>query len=158
MCFAPVLSMAEAPSHPHNVHRGTFVEVAGITQPGPAPRFGRTPGEIRRPPAHAGQHTDEVLTEVRVPAVPGAGWAFEKFNRRAQDWAIVGVAATIPARDSPLHHAASRSCSVAWTMKSDRSSSASRASSPSRSLRPVSMVRLPFGSSPCSRGSRTSRR
>ncbi len=38
---------------------------------------------------------DEVLTEVRVPAVPGAGWAFEKFNRRAQDWAIVGVAAVL---------------------------------------------------------------
>jgi aerobic carbon-monoxide dehydrogenase medium subunit len=36
---------------------------------------------------------DEVLTEIRVPAVPGVGWAFEKFNRRAQDWAIVGVAA-----------------------------------------------------------------
>jgi carbon-monoxide dehydrogenase medium subunit len=38
---------------------------------------------------------DEVLTEIRVPAVPGVGWAFEKFNRRAQDWAIVGVAATL---------------------------------------------------------------
>lgn len=38
---------------------------------------------------------DEVLTEIRVPAVPGAGWAFEKFNRRAQDWAIVGVAAVL---------------------------------------------------------------
>ena len=62
VCFAPVLSMAEAPQHPHNVQRGTFVEVAGITQPGPAPRFSRTPGEIRRPPAHAGQHTDEVLS------------------------------------------------------------------------------------------------
>lgn len=39
--------------------------------------------------------TDEVLTEIRVPAVPGVGWAFEKFNRRAQDWAIVGVAAVL---------------------------------------------------------------
>jgi aerobic carbon-monoxide dehydrogenase medium subunit len=38
---------------------------------------------------------DEVLTEIRVPAVPGTGWAFEKFNRRAQDWAIVGVAAVL---------------------------------------------------------------
>ena len=63
VCFAPVLSMAEAPRHPHNVHRGTFLEVAGITQPGPSPRFSRTPGAIRTPPAHAGQHTDEVLTE-----------------------------------------------------------------------------------------------
>jgi aerobic carbon-monoxide dehydrogenase medium subunit len=38
---------------------------------------------------------DEVLTEIRVPAVPGVGWAFEKFNRRSQDWAIVGVAAAL---------------------------------------------------------------
>jgi aerobic carbon-monoxide dehydrogenase medium subunit len=38
---------------------------------------------------------DEMLTEVRVPAVPGVGWAFEKFNRRAQDWAIVGVTAVM---------------------------------------------------------------
>ncbi len=68
VCFAPVLTMAEAPEHPHNVHRGTFVDVAGITQPGPAPRFSRTPGEVRRPPAHAGQHTDEVLTEAGVDA------------------------------------------------------------------------------------------
>ena len=38
---------------------------------------------------------DEVLTEIRVPAVPGVGWGFEKFNRRAQDYAIVGVAAVL---------------------------------------------------------------
>jgi alpha-methylacyl-CoA racemase len=63
VCFAPVLSIPEATEHPHNVARGTFVEVAGITQPGPAPRFGRTPGQVRRPPAHAGQHTDEVLAD-----------------------------------------------------------------------------------------------
>ncbi len=68
VCFAPVLSMAEAPNHPHNVARGTFVEVAGLVQPGPAPRFSRTPGEIQRPPAHAGQHTDEVLTDWGVAA------------------------------------------------------------------------------------------
>ena len=68
VCFAPVLSMAEAPEHPHNVHRGTFVEVEGITQPAPAPRFSRTPGEIQRPPAFPGQHTDEALTEWGVPA------------------------------------------------------------------------------------------
>jgi aerobic carbon-monoxide dehydrogenase medium subunit len=42
---------------------------------------------------------DEVLTEIRVPAVPGVGWAFEKFNRRAQDWAIVGVAAVLTNSD-----------------------------------------------------------
>ncbi len=63
-CFAPVLSLAEAPEHPHNRERGTFVEVAGAVQPGPAPRFSRTPGAIRRPPPHAGQHTDEILAEL----------------------------------------------------------------------------------------------
>jgi alpha-methylacyl-CoA racemase len=62
VCFAPVLTMGEATEHPHNVHRRTFVEVAGVTQPGPSPRFSRTPGEISRPPSHPGQHTDEVLT------------------------------------------------------------------------------------------------
>jgi alpha-methylacyl-CoA racemase len=62
-CFAPVLSMAEAPSHPHNVHRGTFTDVAGVSQAAPAPRFSRTPGAIRRPPPHPGQHTDEALAE-----------------------------------------------------------------------------------------------
>ena len=63
ICFAPVLTMDEATRHPHNVERGTFVEVAGITQPAPAPRFDRTPAEIQRPPAHTGQHTDEILSE-----------------------------------------------------------------------------------------------
>jgi len=55
--------MAEAPSHPHNRHRGTFVDVAGVDQPAPAPRFSRTPGAIAMPPPHAGQHTVEVLTD-----------------------------------------------------------------------------------------------
>lgn len=60
-CFAPVLSMAEAPHHPHNVARGTFVEIDGVVQPAPAPRFSRTPGAIQRPPARAGEHTAEGL-------------------------------------------------------------------------------------------------
>jgi alpha-methylacyl-CoA racemase len=62
VCFAPVLSIPEAVGHPHNVERGTFVDVAGIPQPAPAPRFSRTGPEISSPPPHAGQHTDEVLT------------------------------------------------------------------------------------------------
>jgi alpha-methylacyl-CoA racemase len=62
VCFAPVLSMAEAHAHPHNQHRQTFVDVAGIVQPAPAPRFSRTPAEISRPPSHPGQHTDEALS------------------------------------------------------------------------------------------------
>lgn len=68
VCFAPVLAMDEAPSHPHIAERGTFTEVAGLVQPAPAPRFERTPGAISRPPAHAGQHTDEVLAEKGLSA------------------------------------------------------------------------------------------
>jgi len=68
VCFAPVLSMSEAPEHPHNKQRETFVEVAGIVQPAPAPRFSRTPGAIVRPPAHAGQHTDEALADWGISA------------------------------------------------------------------------------------------
>ena len=63
VCFAPVLSIAEAPKHPHNVHRKTFREVAGVVQPSPAPRFSRTEPAIQGPPAHPGQHTAGVLTD-----------------------------------------------------------------------------------------------
>ena len=63
VCFAPVLSMQEAPSHPHNQQRGTFVEVDGVVQPAPAPRFSRTPSAIQRPPAVPGEHTDEALRD-----------------------------------------------------------------------------------------------
>jgi alpha-methylacyl-CoA racemase len=68
VCFAPVLTMAEAPEHPHIAQRATFTEVAGLTQPAPAPRFSRTPGSIERPPPHAGQHTDEVLADFGIDA------------------------------------------------------------------------------------------
>jgi alpha-methylacyl-CoA racemase len=54
-CFAPVLSMSEAPRHPHNAARGTFVTVDGIEQPAPAPRFSRTPGAVRQGPARPGE-------------------------------------------------------------------------------------------------------
>ncbi|MDA8060995.1 MAG: CaiB/BaiF CoA-transferase family protein [Actinomycetota bacterium] len=63
-CFAPVLELEEAPDHPHNAARGTFVEVAGVVQPAPAPRFGRTPAALPRPPARPGEHTDDLLTEL----------------------------------------------------------------------------------------------
>jgi len=68
VCFAPVLSLAEAPEHPHMKARNTFVEVEGVRQPGPAPRFSRTPGVIERPPAHAGEHTDEALADWGFPS------------------------------------------------------------------------------------------
>jgi alpha-methylacyl-CoA racemase len=60
-CFAPVLSLEEAPAHRHNMARGTFLESYGIIQPAPTPRFSRTKAEIQGPPARPGQHTDEVL-------------------------------------------------------------------------------------------------
>jgi alpha-methylacyl-CoA racemase len=63
VCFAPVLDMAEAPKHPHNVARATFVEVDGVTQPAPAPRFSRTPAELETPPSSPGQDGAEVLTD-----------------------------------------------------------------------------------------------
>ena len=55
-CFTPVLSMSEAAEHPHNVARGTFVEINGNLTPAPAPRFSRTPG-LARPPVHVGTST-----------------------------------------------------------------------------------------------------
>ena len=63
VCFAPVLTMSEAAAHPHNVARGTFVEVAGAPQPAPAPRFSRTRAVIDSPPAHPGQHSRAVLAD-----------------------------------------------------------------------------------------------
>ncbi len=62
-CVAPVLSLAEAPEHPHNRLRATFAEVGGVVQPAPAPRFLGTPGAIRRPPPNPGQHADEALSD-----------------------------------------------------------------------------------------------
>ena len=63
-CLAPVLPMREVPAHPHIAARRTVVEVDGVPQPGPAPRFSATPAALGRPPAAAGEHTDEVLTEL----------------------------------------------------------------------------------------------
>ncbi|KQS54587.1 carnitine dehydratase [Geodermatophilus sp. Leaf369] len=63
-CFAPVLSMAEAPSHPHAVARDAFVTVDGVVQPAPAPRFSRTPAAVDRGTARVGEHTAEVLAEL----------------------------------------------------------------------------------------------
>ncbi|MEH1017553.1 CaiB/BaiF CoA-transferase family protein [Micromonospora sp. CPCC 206060] len=67
-CVAPVLDWREAPDHPHLAARGVFVEHVGVRQPAPAPRFSRTPGAIRRPPPHPGEHTDEILAELGLGA------------------------------------------------------------------------------------------
>jgi alpha-methylacyl-CoA racemase len=69
VCYAPVLRMGEAAQHPHNVARNTFIEVAGVTQPAPAPRYSRTTTNLPTAPAHAGQHTRAVLGDWGVDAV-----------------------------------------------------------------------------------------
>ena len=63
VCFAPVLRMSEAPVHPHNQARGSFVRIDDVVQPGPAPRFDKTPSGVTMPCAYAGQHSSEVLAD-----------------------------------------------------------------------------------------------
>lgn len=79
-CFAPVLSMVEAPEHPHNQARGSFVEIDGLVQPGPAPRFSRsqtdTPSAARRP----GADTRQLLAEL--------GYSSETIERLAEQKTI----------------------------------------------------------------------
>jgi alpha-methylacyl-CoA racemase len=63
VCFAPVLSMKEAPLHPHNRARGSFIEVAGVMQAAPAPRFSRTEAATPRAAQPAGSDTEAVLRD-----------------------------------------------------------------------------------------------
>ena len=64
-CVAPVLSMAEAPAHPHNTARRVFTDVGGVPQPAPAPRFGRSQPAAPRAPVRPGTDTDSVLAAPR---------------------------------------------------------------------------------------------
>ena len=78
ICFAPVLTLDEAPSHPHNAARETFVTVEGVVQPAPAPRFSATPGVIQGPPPKIGAHNDEALgqwgfTAAEIEALKASG-------------------------------------------------------------------------------------
>ncbi len=73
VCFAPVLSLAEAPTHHHNAERGTFIQIDGVTQPAPAPRFSRTKPEVKGAPPEPGEHTESALQD----------WGFSK-NRIAE--------------------------------------------------------------------------
>jgi alpha-methylacyl-CoA racemase len=78
VCFAPVLTMAEARRHPHNVARGSYATVEGVEQPAPAPRFSRTPGAIANPPRPAGADTtaafgDWGLSASEIAALREAG-------------------------------------------------------------------------------------
>jgi alpha-methylacyl-CoA racemase len=69
-CVAPVLSLREAPDHPHLAARSTFVEHDGIVQPAPAPRFSATPTTVRTGPARAGSGAEEVARDWDLPAPP----------------------------------------------------------------------------------------
>ena len=66
-CFAPVLSLAEAPTHAHAAQRAAFINIDGVVQPGPAPRFDRSQAPAPKGAPRLGQHTEEVLRE--------AGWS-----------------------------------------------------------------------------------
>lgn len=68
-CVAPVLGLTEAADHPHLAARGTFVEVDGVSQPAPAPRFSRTPSAVQRPPSAPGADTRAALRDWGVPDV-----------------------------------------------------------------------------------------
>jgi len=72
-CVAPVLSPAEAAGHPHNAARGVFTDVGGISQPAPAPRFGRTAAGQPEPPRRPGADTDAVLGSLGIDAAGIAG-------------------------------------------------------------------------------------
>jgi alpha-methylacyl-CoA racemase len=79
-CYAPVLSLEDAPAHPHNRARGTFVEVDGGMQPAPAPRFTATPPDDPRPDRPAGADTRTVLQ--------AAGFDDDEIARLSADGAI----------------------------------------------------------------------
>ena len=77
-CVTPVMSLDEAPQHPHNLERRTFMEERGGAQPSPAPRFSRTPGAIAGPPPRVGTESVAILrergfSEARIEALKAAG-------------------------------------------------------------------------------------
>jgi alpha-methylacyl-CoA racemase len=80
-CFAPVLTLEEAPGHPHNRARRTYMQLDGITQPAPAPRFSRTEPEVQHGSHGAGSDTDEILA--------GAGYSVEEIHMLRQRGAVV---------------------------------------------------------------------
>ena len=74
-CVAPVLSLGEAPGHPHLRARGTFVAQDGVVQPGPAPRFSATPAALRRGPAVPGADAAAIARDWELPTLPEAALA-----------------------------------------------------------------------------------
>ncbi|MCK4177965.1 CaiB/BaiF CoA transferase family protein [Aciditerrimonas ferrireducens] len=90
-CVAPVRAPWEAPADPHLRARGTFVEVAGVTQPGPAPRFSRTPGAVRCPPPQPGADGGQALV----------AWGLEETTvRQLADAGVLGPSAEEAAGDA----------------------------------------------------------
>ena len=78
VCFAPVLSLEEAPLHPHNIARGTFIEVGGAIQPAPAPRYSETVVDVPTPSPKVGADSDAILSDIgfdaeRIAAVRASG-------------------------------------------------------------------------------------
>ncbi|HZE30508.1 MAG TPA: CaiB/BaiF CoA-transferase family protein [Actinoallomurus sp.] len=67
-CVAPVLGLGEAPAHPHATARTGFVDIGGLTQPAPAPRFSRTAAETPAPPVRPGEHTEATLAGIGLSA------------------------------------------------------------------------------------------
>jgi len=86
-CVFPVLSLSEAPVHPHNVARSTFVTRDEVVQPAPAPRFSVTPAELRLPPPAVGEHTDAVLADL--------GLSVDEVHR-LREAGVVGTADPLP--------------------------------------------------------------
>jgi alpha-methylacyl-CoA racemase len=72
-CVAPVLGLAEAPAHPHASARGAFVEIAGLIQPAPAPRFGRSAAARPAAPPRPGADTEAVLAGLGLTAAEITG-------------------------------------------------------------------------------------
>ena len=60
-CFAPVLALGEAAAHPHNAARDAFVDVGGVSQPAPAPRFSRTPSAVQGPAPASAMGIEDVI-------------------------------------------------------------------------------------------------
>jgi len=79
-CYAPVLAMSEVRHHPHHQARGSFIDDGEVWQPAPAPRFSRTPGEIRSCAAEIGEHSEEILREL--------GWSDAQIAEKVQSGAV----------------------------------------------------------------------
>jgi alpha-methylacyl-CoA racemase len=94
-CVTPVLGFSEAPHHPHHRARGNFIEVGGVIQPAPAPRFLGTPSEVPSPAPQRGEHGAAALRE----------WGFGPLDvSRLHEWGVgfAGEAEPLPACSSSM--------------------------------------------------------